>query len=311
MRHHKRLAMFCFPTVALLALAGGARGADSTPSAVHTGTPHRVLIGDDSKQILAIVDTKGEIEWQYRISQIHDAWRLPDGNLLFQTDFHTIVEVSPDKQQVWKYDVSKMNGNEGRAVEAHAFQRLAGGLTMIAESGPARIIEVDSAGQIQKQIALQVDQPAAHYDTRLARKLDNGHYLVAHEGNNKLVREYDADGKVVWQWDPHSKVYSAIRLAGGNTLIGAGDGHRVVEVDPQGREVWSVTEKELPGITLAWVTMVDRLPNGNTVIVNCHAGADNPQIIEVTPEKKVVWTFKDYERFGNSLPVARVLDAAP
>jgi ecotin len=50
--------------------------------------------------------------------------------------------------------------------------------------------------------------------------------------------------------------------------------------------------------------MVDRLPNGNTWIVNCHAGPENPQILEVTPDKKVVWSFKDFERFGNALPVA-------
>jgi len=49
------------------------------------------------------------------------------------------------------------------------------------------------------------------------------------------------------------------------------------------------------------------LNSGNTLLVNCHAGPDNPQIIEVTPEKKLVWSFKDFEHFGNALPGARVL----
>jgi hypothetical protein len=53
--------------------------------------------------------------------------------------------------------------------------------------------------------------------------------------------------------------------------------------------------------------MVDRLDNGNTLVVNCHAGPTNPQIIEVTPDKKVVWSFKDFDKFGNSLPVALLL----
>jgi len=60
-------------------------------------------------------------------------------------------------------------------------------------------------------------------------------------------------------------------------------------------------------ITLAWVTRVQRLPNGNTLLGNCHAGPDNPQFIEVTPEKKVVWTFKDFKNFGNSMPVQAIL----
>ena len=109
-----------------------------------TGKPHRVLIGDDSKQIIAIVDAAGEIEWSQPIRSIHDAWLLPNGNLLFQTDWQTIVELAPDKNEVWRYDAGKRNGNAGRPVEVHAFQRLPDGRTMIAESGPGRIIEVDA-----------------------------------------------------------------------------------------------------------------------------------------------------------------------
>jgi len=52
------------------------------------------------------------------------------------------------------------------------------------------------------------------------------------------------------------------------------------------------------------VSSAIRLENGHTLLVNCHAGPENPQIIEVTPTKQVVWTFHDFEVFGNSLPVA-------
>ena len=277
-------------------------------SSVHTGRPRRVLIGDYSAKALAVVNEKGDIEWQTPIRNIHDAAKLANGNLLFQTDWTEIVEMTPDHKIVWKYDAAKQNGNEGKQVEVHAFQRLADGSTMIVESGPARIIEVDAAGTLLKQIPLQVEHRNPHTDTRLVRKLENGNYLVAHEGDNKVVREYDAEGKVVWEYKTGTKVYSAIRLKNGNTLIGMGDGHRVIEVDKQGKTVWSVEEKELPGITLAWVTMVERLSNGNTLIVNCHAGESNPQLVEVDPQKKVVWTFKDFRRFGNSLPVARILE---
>ena len=277
-------------------------------SAVQTGPPHRVLVGDYSKQIAAIVGPKGDIQWQHKIGDIHDAWLLPSGNVLTQTDWRTIVELTPDGQVAWKYDASQANGNAGKPVEVHAFQRLADGSTMIAESGPARIIEVDKEGKLLKEIKLQVEHPAPHTDTRQVRKLESGNYLVVHEGENRVIREYDPAGKVVWEYQPGSKAYSANRLASGNTLIGTGDGHSVVEVDPAGKAVWSVGEHDLPGITLAWVTMVERLPNGNTVIVNCHGGPDNPQMIEVTPDKKVVWTFKDFNRFGNALAVGRVLD---
>jgi hypothetical protein len=67
----------------------------------------------------------------------------------------------------------------------------------------------------------------------------------------------------------------------------------------------------LPGIRLAWVTTLHRLPNGNTIFGNCHAGSTNPQLIEVSPDKKVVWTFRDFTNFGNNLAVAQVLDLPP
>jgi hypothetical protein len=277
-------------------------------SSVHTGRPRKVLIGDYSTKTLALVNEKGDVEWQTPIRNIHDVQKLASGNILFQIDWNEVVEMTPDHKVAWKYDAAKQNGNEGKPVEVHAFQRLDNGLTMIVESGPARIIEVDQDGKIQKQIPLKVDHPNTHTDTRLARKLDNGNYLVSHEGDNKVVREYDSTGKVVWEYKTGTKVYSAIRLKNGNTLIGTGDGHKVIEVDKDGKTVWSVEEKELPGITLAWITMVDRLSNGNTLIVNCHGGENNPQLIEVDPNKKVVWTFKDFRRFGNSLPVARVIE---
>jgi hypothetical protein len=168
-----------------------------------------------------------------------------------------------------------------------------------------------------------VSARSAHSDTRNARKTAAGTYLVAHEKDG-VIREYDADGKVIWEFDvplfdkpkkgghgPEAfgdQAYSAVRLANGNTLVGTGNGHSVLEVTPEKEIVWKIEQHDLPDITLAWVTQVSRLPNGNTLLVNCHAGPDNPQIIEVTPEKHVVWTFKDFTTFGNSLPVAVVLD---
>jgi hypothetical protein len=289
--------------VGLILMASAA----SAQEAVQTGTPRKLIAADYQKKLIAIVNEKNEVVWQEKINDIHDVHVLPNGNVLFQTGWTRIVEMTPDKKVAWSYDAAKMNGNEGKKVEVHAFQRLADGSTMIAESGPGRIIEVDKDGKILKQIRLKTAKPDAHRDTRLVRKLENGNYLVAHEGDS-LVREYDGEGNVVWTHKVGSAVYSAIRLKNGNTLIGTGNGNRVVEVDKDGKEVWSVGKTELPGITLAWITMVNRLPNGNTLIVNCHGGEKNPQLIEVTPEKKVVWTFKDFARFGNALPVAQVLD---
>jgi len=85
------------------------------------------------------------------------------------------------------------------------------------------------------------------------------------------------------------------------------NGNRVIEVTPEGKTVWSIEHDELPGIKLSWVTSLKLLSNGHLVFGNCHAGPDNPQLIEVTRDKKVVWTFKDHD-LVKSLTTVRVLD---
>ncbi len=280
---------------------------------------HRVLAADKGK--IAILNQKGEIEWQIENPfVVHDMQLLPNKNILFLTDSVTIVEVNAKKEIVWKHVSHQKEGYSG-AVEIHAFQRLKGGATMVAESGNQRIIEVDKEDRIIKQIPLVLNNPNSHRDTRRARKLDNGHYLVCHEGDG-MVREYDDTGKVVWSYtldlagrqrteghDGHGvEVFNALRLPNGNTLIGGGNNNRVFEVNPEGKTVWSVEHNELPGIRLYWVTGLQVLPNGNIVIGNTHAGPDNPQLIEITRDKKVVWTFKNWEVFGNDLCAGLVVD---
>jgi outer membrane protein assembly factor BamB len=290
----------------LAALIGAVPGADAPAEPLR----HRLLVADSDKGVIAIIEPDGRISWQRRIAdEVHEATMLPDGHVLYAEIRNRIIEVDPASDRtVWSYDPRSSNGNQGKRVETHDFARQPDGSTIVFESGAARIIHIDPQGALLGQVPLTVDHPDAHRDTRNARLLADGHYLVAHEGDNK-VREYDGAGAVVWTYDVRAKVYGVLRLADGHTLISSGDGHRVIEVDRAGAETWSISPGDLPGIGLAWLTQIERLPNGDTIIVNCHAGPLNPQIIQVTRDKRVVWTFRDFERFGNAMAVAAVLDA--
>ncbi|MES1213278.1 MAG: PQQ-binding-like beta-propeller repeat protein [Singulisphaera sp.] len=284
---------------------------------------HRLLVQGNDK--LAIVDRTGAIEWQMAWGGIHDLARLSNGHIMLQQGANKVVEIDPaTKEVVWKYDAATSNGNRSRAVEVHAFQPLGDGRVMIAESGPGRIIEIDRDGNLVHEIKLKIDHPHPHTDTRLARKLADGHYLVCHEGDG-AVREYDKAGKVVWEYavplfdrEPKpghgpeafgNKCFAALRLPNGNTLIATGNGHGVLEVTPQKEIVWQIGQHDLPGITLAWVTTLAVMPDGHYLIGNCHAGPGQPLVIELDPKtKKVVWTFDQYDTFGNSVSNTLALD---
>jgi len=206
-------------------------------------------------------------------------------------------------------------------IEVHAFERYSNGLTMIAESGNGRLIEVDRSGKIVWEMKLKIDKPNFHTDTRLVRKTPAGTYLVPHERDG-AVREYNSKGEVLWEYrieltgtpsgshQGHgTSVYSAYRLPSGNTLIGGGNNNRVLEVNPKGEIVWKIDQNELPGIRLYWVAQLHALPNGNVVVTNAHAGPDYPQIFEVTRKKEVVWKFLNWDTFGDNLTANQILDA--
>jgi outer membrane protein assembly factor BamB len=286
-----------------------------------TSIQHRVL-GQD-KNRLVILSADGKIEWEAPCTfSNHDITYLPNGDVLYASNPTTVTEIAPDKSIVWQYIAKPKEGYNGR-VEVHAIQRLANGNTLISENGNSRLIEVDKNGTIIKERPYTIENHDAHSETRLARLLDNGHYLACHE-RDATVREYDETGKVVWSYKldlnnlpavPGHKghgtdVYHAVRLKNGNTLIAAGSNNRLIEVNKAGQIVWSIERDELPGIRLFWVTSLEVLPNGNIVFGNTHGGDTNPQLIEVTHDKakKAVWTLNNREAFGDDMAAAMVLD---
>lgn len=288
---------------------------------------HRVIVQGNGK--LTIVSADGATDWEMNWGGIHDLHVAKNGHIFVQQGAARVTEIDlATKKVVWSYDSATQNGNAGKKVEVHAFQPLDDppfGRLMIAESGPARIIEVDRDGKLMKEVKLKVNRPHPHTDTRLARKLTSGNYLVCHEGDG-FVREYDGQsGNVVWEYEvplfgkppkeghgPEAfgnKCFAAVRLPNGHTLISTGNGHSVLEVTADKQIVWKIEQNDLPGITLAWVTTLEVLPNGNSLIGNCHAGPHQPLLIEVNPQtKEVVWKFERHATFGNDVSNSQVLD---
>jgi hypothetical protein len=267
---------------------------------------HRFACADYTQGKVFVVDGEGRVEWSYDAPHANDIWVLANGNLLFNTG-HGVKEVTRDRTVVFTYE---------SASEIYACQRLGNGDTFIGESNAGRLLEVNPAGRIVHQVRLLpegVDGGSAYM--RNARRLANGHYLVAHYGLD-VVREYDRDGKVVWQVAAPGGPHSAVRLPDGNTLIASADRGgavaRVFEVTPDGRTAWEAAGDELPGISLKFMAGFERLPNGNTVMSNWLGHGQfgkAPQLIEVTRDKRVVWTFAD-ERTMKTISSVQILDVA-
>jgi hypothetical protein len=243
----------------------------------------------------------GKVTWRYPDGS-RDGWALPDGRVLLaaskskQYPSGAVVEVDKDGKTTFEF--------KGTQSEVDTVQPLEGGRVLLTESGPKpRLLEVDRAGNVLVEFPLQCQTSNHHMQTRMARKLPNGNYLVPHL-LDKAVREYAADGKVVWEAKTPSEPkdswpFTAIRLPDGNTLITCTHGDMVIEVDKDGKVVWQVTNKDLPAPLLKDPCGAQRLPNGNTAICSYGAGGeDEVKLLEVTREKKVVWTYRTGRRGG-------------
>ncbi len=255
-----------------------------------SGIRHSMLI-TGPKTVL--VGEGGEVLWQVGENS-RDGSVLPDGNLLIAHARHA-REYTRDGEVVWEYTISEENGELERAT------RLAGGVTMVVELGKKpQVLEVDRDGKVLVAVPLQPETDNQHMQTRMARKLPNGNYLVPHL-LAFAVKEYTPDGEVVRtirtdleelggraaeNWP-----FTAIPLEGGNVLVNLTHGNKTVEFDPEGKVVWRADNTTNPGL-FADPCGAQRLPNGNTII--CSYGqrdAEKPRIFELTPDKEVVWEF--------------------
>lgn len=240
-----------------------------------------------------IVDEETRVVWESKGSS-RDGFVLANGNVLISQ--HNLArEMTREGKEHWVYPLSPENKELGTVV------RLESGNTLVVERGAKpQLLEVAPDGSIAVRVPLQPETDNAHMQTRQARKLANGNYLVPHL-LAFAVKEYSPEGTVVNTFhtdlpelggrEAEGWPFTAIRLEDGNTLVTLTHGNRVVEFDAAGKVVWQLTNKEVEG-RFADPCGAQRLANGNTVI--CSYGQKDPakpKLFEVTRSGEVVWEF--------------------
>jgi hypothetical protein len=248
----------------------------------------------------------GKVAWTYSIptrmmvhgkdqmAELGDCTRFSNGNILFSYRWGASI-VTPDKKIIWNYDAPPNT-------EIHSAQPAGKNRVLLAEnSAPTKLVLINTvSGKIEKELELPTPHPdKIHGQVRRAHLTKAGTFLVGHIDQNKVI-EYDSKGKEVWSADVPG-AWDAVRLKNGNTLVSGNQYGFVREINPKGETVWEVGKNELPGYPLDVVQEVGRLANGNTVLANWVAGNSKPenwestiQIIEVSPDKKVVWALRQW-----------------
>ncbi len=237
----------------------------------------------------------GTILWQYPHSS-RDGEVLEDGSVLLAL---SKSKAHPGGAAAIVDKSGKITFlHEGTQTEVNTVQMLKSGAILMTEAGAKpRILEVNLAGKILAEVAIQAQTKDHHLQSRMTRKLQNGNYLVP-QLLDEVVREYTPEGKIVWEVKTPYWPFTAIRLPDGNTLIGCTLKDLVIEVDSKGKLVWQIDNTDLGSRLINDACGVQRLPNGNTVITSHHAQKDEVRLIEVNRDKKLVWAHKDKSKPG-------------
>ncbi|MEZ6099929.1 MAG: hypothetical protein R3E01_13255 [Pirellulaceae bacterium] len=281
---------------ALCALAQCVHAQDITHGFLACGQK-TYMMGDD-----------GKASWTYPAAT-RDGFVLEGGTIVLTLSKSerypggAVVSIAPDGNETLIWNGTQSEVNSAHPTADHTF--------VITEAGDKpRLLEVSAAGKVIHEFPLDCQKENHHMQTRMARKLADGTYLAPHL-LDFAVYHYSRDGMLLGKLDTtvpgdtehkiHTWPFTAIRHGGGHTLVCCTNGNRVVDFDANGKVGWTLTNDDLPGNWLQDPCGGQVLPNGNVVITSYAAGVadpDAPKMFEVTPEKKVVWTYTDGQRVG-------------
>ncbi len=276
-----------------------------------------VLVASRTNEVLE-VNRQKRIVWSYTrlgdnadLINVYAAQRLPNGNTLItdrRADF--VIEVTPDKQVVWRYGARPDTLTTGSLVDPFSAVRLPNGNTLIADNrGATRVIEVRSSdydptspnlGYTDASIVWRYGRDndggigqGQLASPRQAQRLANGNTLITDAADqvfsgNRVI-EVSPAGSIVWQFGVAGQAGSdethlnnpsaAQRLANGDTVIIEEDGARLIEVDAAGRIVdwYGAGEIVASGGELGKARSMYRSPSGTTLI----AEQTSQRVIEI------------------------------
>lgn len=257
------------------------------------GIRHSFLV---SGKFTALINEESKVVWKAP-GYARDGMVLQNGNVLVSIANEAREYKKGTTEMVWSYKIDPRNKELGTV------NRLSDGNTLVVERGPLpRLLEINQAGKIAVEIPLKPETDNGHMQTRMARKLPNGNYIVPHllafkvkeyAPNGKVLREIKTDLEQLGGREARNWPFTAILLPNKNILVNLTNGDKTVEFDPDGKVAWRCDNSHTEG-RFRDPCGGQRLTNGNTVI--CSYGqrtADKAKIFEVTKSKKVVWEYID------------------
>ena len=264
----------------------------------------RLLLRDEGLSQLSYVNLADpNSNWYVPVPAGRDMQLVGSGRVLIGTgNGYEEREVTTGKKV---YELTSFSGT----VSA---RRLKNGNTLLAGvnwQGKQGIVlaEVDKNGSVNRVIAF----PGFNY-VRLIRETVTGNFLVTAD---EFVFEANKNGEIVWQvlvtGLPKPHAWQALRLKNGQTIVSSGYAKNFQIFSPDRKLIDSITGPA--SVNPNFYAGFQILANGNYVVTNWQGhgpsfGASGNQVLEYTPEGKLVWSWKQDATKFSSLQGIIVLD---
>lgn len=270
-------------------------------SSLRVAAQDKILVaGSGNPRILLIDKQTGKVEWQHALEKGEECNTValtPQGNILYSYKKGAKV-VTWGHRVVWDYRVPEHS-------ELQSATLLRNGRALLGICGnPARLVEVDKKGREVNEVILHLGTEKPHSQFRQVFGLRNGNYLVPVMAKRKIL-EVSRKGKIRAGHEIDGKAFSSLELRDGNLLLPCGDGHYYLIVERgTGKELKRVESEDIDGASLWFVAQVVELENNNLLICNWGghtkgAVVNEPQLIEIDENGKVVWALHNKQEIGH------------
>ncbi len=262
---------------------------------------YNFLFTSHNEEAVAIANENGKILWKMKADHPQRADISADGKHIFVSTLHGafMAEVAT-KKILWKYNCPtvKWQGAEtdkrkkGDTVQLQnpVAQILGNDRFLVGNEGISTLLEINSKGEVLKEIKSESLKKAEHGEFRLASKTSDGKYIFPLL-ESALLTVYNSDGKQLRRIQTSSGVVSAEILDDNSILAGGIFG--IAVFDKNNKKIWSFTDVELQKAlgTKAPVIICDVkvLPNKN-LLCTTYGDKSIPDVIELTFAKKIVKT---------------------